>query len=112
MAVSALLQQYSTLFQPSGKPVLDLACGAGRNGLYLHQQQIPTIFADQNQTALTSIAAVPGVSTEQCWQIDFEHGEQQLPASHYQGIVVFRYLGIYTVHSLMQSSNQYVPAAL
>lgn len=92
MIASPLLQQYSTLFQPSGKPVLDLACGAGRNGLYLHQQQIPTMFADQDPTALSSIAATSGVSAEQCWQVDFENGEQQLPANHYQGIVVFRYL--------------------
>ena len=92
MSVSALLQQYSSLFQSSGKPVLDLACGTGRNGLYLHQQQIPTVFADQNHTALTSIAATSDVSAEQCWQVDFENGEQQLPANHYQGIMVFRYL--------------------
>lgn len=92
MSASTLLQQYSSLFQPSGKPVLDLACGTGRNGLHLHQQQIPTIFADQNQTALISIANNPGISAEQCWHVDFEDGAQQLPANHYQGIVVFRYL--------------------
>jgi len=92
MIASALLQQYSSLFQAAGKPVLDLACGAGRNGLYLHQQQIPIIFADQNPAALTSIAATPGVSTEQCWQVDFENGQQHLQPNSYQGIVVFRYL--------------------
>jgi len=92
MTASALLQQYSTLFQAAGKPVLDLACGAGRNGLYLHQQQITTIFADKNPTALTSIAAAPGVRAEQCWQVDFENGQQQLQPNRYQGILVFRYL--------------------
>jgi len=92
MIASALLQQYSSLFQAAGKPVLDLACGAGRNGLYLHQQQIPIIFADQNPAALTSIAATPGVSTEQCWQVDFENGQQHLQPNSYQGIMVFRYL--------------------
>ncbi|MDX2322143.1 MAG: tellurite resistance protein [Moritella sp.] len=92
MAASALLQQYSRLFQTSGKPVLDLACGAGRNGLYLQQQQIPTIFADQKPTVLTSLAAMPGISAEQCWQVDFENGQQQLQPNSYQGIVVFRYL--------------------
>jgi tellurite methyltransferase len=92
MSVSALLQQYSRLFQPSGKPVLDLACGIGHNGLYLQQQQIPTIFADQNPTALASIATMQNISTAQCWQVDFENGQQQLQPNSYQGIVVFRYL--------------------
>ena len=92
MTASVLLQQYSQLFQHPGKPVLDLACGAGHNGLYLQQQQIPTVFADQNQAALASIAATPGISAEQCWQVDFENGQQQLQANSYQGIVVFRYL--------------------
>lgn len=92
MSASTLLQQYGSLFQPSGKPVLDLACGNGRNGLYLHQQQIPTIFADQNQAALIGIANAPGVTAEQCWHVDLENGQQQLQANSYQGIVVFRYL--------------------
>lgn len=92
MTVSALVQQYRGLFQPTGKPVLDLACGSGRNGLYLHQQQIPMIFADQNLTALTSIAATPAINDAQCWQVDFENGQQQLQANSYQGILIFRYL--------------------
>lgn len=92
MTASVLLQQYSQLFQRSGKPVLDLACGTGRNGLYLQQQQIPTVFADQNQAVLTSIAATPGISAEQCWHVDFENGQQQLQPNSYQGIMVFRYL--------------------
>ena len=112
MTASVLLQQYSSLFQSTGKPVLDLACGAGRNGLYLQQQQIPTVFADNNLAALTSIAATPGISAEQCWQVDFENGQQQLQANSYQGIVVLWYFAIYIAHSLTISSKRYALVVL
>ena len=92
MSASPLLQQYSALFKSSGKPVLDLACGTGRNGLYLHQKQVPTIFADHNAAALSSIVARPTIHSEQCWQVDFENGQQQLKPNSYQGMLVFRYL--------------------
>ncbi|PCH61879.1 MAG: hypothetical protein COC19_03885 [SAR86 cluster bacterium] len=37
------------------KGVLDLACGRGRNGLYLLRQDIPVTFVDVDTQALTSI---------------------------------------------------------
>ncbi|QFI39362.1 tellurite resistance protein [Moritella marina ATCC 15381] len=103
MTAAVLLQQYGKLFQRTGKPVLDLACGTGRNGLYLQQQQIPTIFADKNQTALTSIAAVPSTDAKNCWQVDFEDGQQQLQPNSYQGVVVFRYLHRPLINDIKQA---------
>lgn len=93
MSASPLLKQYHQLFRAHDKPVLDLACGQGQNGLYLHQQGIPTQFADRNGEALASIQANNNeISTSQCWQVDLETGKQHLPVDNYQGIIVFRYL--------------------
>ncbi len=80
MPVSKLLQQHTSLFNVTGKPVLDLACGSGRNGLHLLAQGIPVIFADKNSQALAGIAANQlnklQVKPPQCWQVDFETSEQ------------------------------------
>lgn len=96
MPVSKLLQQHTSLFNVNGKPVLDLACGSGRNGLHLLAQGVPVIFADKNGQALAGIAANQlnklQVTPPQCWQVDFETGEQQLVPDSYQAIIVFRYL--------------------
>ena len=89
---SELVQAYSHLLQTHGKPVLDLACGAGRNGLYLLERGIPTLFADNNPQALTGLTHNPLVQAQHCWQVDLENGEQQLQPDSYQAIMVFRYL--------------------
>ncbi|MFT5881345.1 MAG: tellurite methyltransferase [Moritella sp.] len=96
MPASTLLKQHMSLFTKIGKPVLDLACGSGRNGLHLQEQGFPVIFADKNSQALAGITADSQtreqIKPTQCWQVDFESGEQQLLPNSYQAIMVFRYL--------------------
>ncbi|WP_028862139.1 tellurite resistance protein [Psychromonas aquimarina] len=92
MSASALLKQHLSLLKQSGKPVLDLACGSGRNGLYLLEHNIPTIFADKNRQALETIAALPLTPAPHCRVVDFETDQQHLQADSYQAVIVFRYL--------------------
>lgn len=92
MLYSPLLSDYQTRFTITGKPILDLACGSGRNGLYLHQQGFPVQFADKNSEALTTLQAKHGLGHQQCICVDFETDEQHLTPQSYQAIVVFRYL--------------------
>ncbi len=96
MLHSPLLEQasseFKTLFKTQGKPILDLACGNGRNGLYLHNQHLPVTFADKNSMALDLLQTERGLRKDQCWKVDFETGEQILAPNSLQAIVVFRYL--------------------
>ena len=49
----ALIERFSSPIH-----VLDLACGMGRNGLYLAKHNFPVTFVDKNQSALDSIDEV------------------------------------------------------
>ena len=76
-------------------PVLDLACGTGRNGLVLAQQGIPVVFADRSSTALEVVKQhlvrdnLPG----RIWQVDLESpGTNPLSGQNFSAIIVFRYL--------------------
>jgi len=56
---SLLIEKYlldlQRVSQELQAPVLDLACGRGRNGLYLLQHDIPVTFADINNEALEHV---------------------------------------------------------
>ncbi len=76
-------------------PVLDLACGSGRNGLMLAELGIPVVFADKSSNALKTIEryltenGLPG----RTWEVDLEQaGVNPLPNDGYGAIIVFRYL--------------------
>ena len=73
--------------------VLDLACGSGRNGLYLARKGIPVVFADQDEEKLARIDQI--ICEEQLdaktWHVDLETG-QPLAGKKFGAIVVFRYL--------------------
>jgi len=85
-------------------PVLDLACGSGRNGLYLLEQNLPVVFADIKESALEQVKSTinchhcEGKSSAGFWQVDFEqdHFEQEkvkpLAGKSFSAIIVFRYL--------------------
>jgi SAM-dependent methyltransferase len=86
----ALIETFSTPVS-----VLDLACGAGRNGLYLAGHNIPVTFVDNNQNCLDRI--------EQTLAADGLRGDTRLvdlesttskPLAGYQANVclVFNYL--------------------
>jgi len=76
-------------------PVLDLACGTGRNGLMLAEHGIPVVFADRSASALKTIEQrltednLPG----RIWQIDLEQPEATpFSNNQFSAIIGFRYL--------------------
>ncbi|ABC27113.1 SAM-dependent methyltransferase [Hahella chejuensis KCTC 2396] len=75
-------------------PVLDLACGHGRNGLWLARRGRDVVFADRDAEALDGIAEVlsqeglPG----RIWCIDLETRLPDLDDDSFSAILVFRYL--------------------
>ena len=92
MSHSNLLIDFEHLFNRQGQPILDLACGKGRNGLYLHNQGFPVHFADKNSALLDEIQTQYKIKQQACLNIDLETGERVLIADSYQAILVFRYL--------------------
>jgi tellurite methyltransferase len=77
------------------RPVLDLACGAGRSGLLLAQRDIPVVFADRSATALDGIKQhlsenrLPG----RTWQVNLElAGINPFLGQVFSAVVCFRYL--------------------
>lgn len=81
--------------------VLDLACGSGRNGLFLVSHNVPVIFADNNEAHLQSIrsaldSAEFSARNGECWSIDFEaeveEGRNPLRGKTFDAVIVFNYL--------------------
>lgn len=99
---SPLLPGYLTQITAAAKggAVLDLACGSGRNGLYLLENDISVVFADNNPAALAQVQAKLATHRYRdrerlasFWPVDFE----QCQASpfydrKFAGIIVYRYL--------------------
>ena len=75
-------------------PVLDLACGNGRNGMYLVNENIPVVFADRDQDRLDELAeALSGSTLADVWTVDFEApGQSPLADEAFSAILAFRYL--------------------
>jgi tellurite methyltransferase len=75
-------------------PVLDLACGSGRNGMYLLKQGQQVVFADRRQAVLDGIAQeLKGNKLATFWTVDLEHPDSDpLAGQSFAAIVVFRYL--------------------
>jgi SAM-dependent methyltransferase len=97
---SPLLSEYLPLLQAAAHqaPVLDLACGRGRNGLYLLDNGCRVTFADRDNDALFEVAqqvasrALQQKSLARLWQQDFEQGNKPLAKECYGAVIVFRYL--------------------
>jgi len=98
---SPLLNQYLIELQSlkNELPILDLACGSGRNGLFCLEQQLPVTFADINQQALNELkqtitheASTFDATKAAFWQVDFEQGTASLIENNYGAVMVFRYL--------------------
>ena len=100
MTHSLLLEKYLPLLRKTNQqfPVLDLACGSGRNGSFLVNNNIPTTFADISDVALATVKSnfVNDKRKEHLakyWQVDFEqHPHQLLNREAYSGVLVFNYL--------------------
>ena len=108
MQHSPLIEKYLTTLQrlvvDKKSSVLDLACGSGRNGLYLVENDIPMTFADVNGEALEQIKS--SLKDEnghkqklaQYWQVDFEQvnfeqvNKAPLQDKSFAAVMVFRYL--------------------
>ncbi|NQY87371.1 MAG: methyltransferase domain-containing protein [Colwellia sp.] len=95
--VSQYLKQLKILTSTTATPVLDLACGSGRNGLYLVENGIPVTFADVNSAAIAQVQqhayVVNNIKQADFWLIDFEQeGETPLAGKSFAAIMVFRYL--------------------
>ena len=97
MAESPLLQTYLEQLREASaeSPVLDLACGSGRNALWLASQEVPVVCADIRQNALDEIALAASnyLTWLTPWQVDLEApGSQPLAGKHFGAVLVFRYL--------------------
>ncbi len=103
MSHSPLLDKHLThlqhLYATRQSSVLDLACGNGRNGLFLVEHNIATTFADIKDEALDQITqSLSNLETRKqqlahCWQIDFEQDNTTpLQGKSFAAIMVFRYL--------------------
>ena len=113
MQHSLLLNKYLLSLQAlkggEKAPVLDLACGNGRNGLYLIENNIHVTFADVNSKVLEQVnQSIKKLATDKqklahCWQVDFEQSNAAsldtvstsitpLKNKLFSAIIVFRYL--------------------
>lgn len=92
-----LLVDHLSLFlvKPMPGPVLDLACGDGRNGIFLAREQLEVICCDRSLRALEQakkLATECGANIE-VRQVDLEReGVNPLAEDYYGAILVFRYL--------------------
>ncbi len=94
---SPLLAQYLETLRAvaAGEPVLDLACGRGRNGLYLQAQGLPVVFADRDPQALAEVAQQLDkcAGSAELWHVDLEQDAgNPLAGRSFGAILVFRYL--------------------
>lgn len=103
MQHSALLEKYLqpilALTAQEQRPVLDLACGHGRNGLFLIENDINVTFADVNIECLKGVEQslnqydLAKRKLANCWNIDFEKpNTAPLTDKFFSAIMVFRYL--------------------
>jgi tellurite methyltransferase len=92
-----LLAQYWPLFQESAQlgPVIDLACGLGRNGLFLATRGIPVILIDRSADRLEDarqLARNAGVEADMRPMDLEQENADPLEGLAAGGILVFRYL--------------------
>jgi len=76
-------------------PVLDLACGTGRNGLLLAEQGLSVVFADKSDTALSVVERrlVEAGLQGRIWQVDLERpGVNPFSGQTFSAVVGFCYL--------------------
>ena len=94
MTESLLLHDYFDAIRQASTlaPVLDLACGSGRNALWLARHGGPVVAADINPAALEALQAdAPGCLAT--WEIDLEAPDSApLAGSRFGAVLVFRYL--------------------
>ena len=96
--VSHLLTKYLPLLHSFDreKEVLDLACGNGRNGLFLLENNFNVTFVDKNEKALAQISCAVKRNRNQLHrrlQVDLEGAENSLfEPERFGAVLVFNYL--------------------
>lgn len=85
---SPWVTQHASLIAAGGK-VLDLACGSGRNTIWLAAQGFRVDALDRNREALT---AIPTLHNIRQIAADIENGTWPDDVDQYDGIIVTRYL--------------------
>jgi tellurite methyltransferase len=94
---SMLLVQWRCLLDPGRipGPVLDVACGDGRNGVYAARRGVEVICCDRSRPALRQArqaARRAGVKVR-LWWTDLEAGSRTpFPKNAFGAVLVFRYL--------------------
>jgi SAM-dependent methyltransferase len=77
------------------QPVLDLACGKGRNGLVLAQHGIPVVFADRSAASLEVVKQYLeeyGLAGR-VWKVDLEQpGINPFSGQTFNAVIGFNYL--------------------
>ncbi|MBI4805259.1 MAG: class I SAM-dependent methyltransferase [Desulfovibrio sp.] len=92
---SGLLVRWSgALLQAAGLgPVLDVACGDGRNGLYLAGLGARVVLVDKSSLALESVAEAGHPENVRFMRLDLETPEPPVfEAQAFGAVMVFRYL--------------------
>ncbi len=96
MQASNLVKQTLPAIREAGLTgqVLDLACGSGRNGLYLVTQGQRVVFADRQQDRLDQLSNdLQTNALADYWCVDFEEpAKDPLERLSFSAILVFRYL--------------------
>jgi tellurite methyltransferase len=92
-----LLVKYWPLLAQAARngPVLDLACGAGRNLVFLACKGLQVVGCDRSEQALREAQRLASLFQVEItlWRVDLEEGRSNsLPEEGYGGIIVFRYL--------------------
>lgn len=111
---SSLIEQYlSDLKDCCGKEtIIDVACGEGRNGLFLANRGLPVTFADRSHASLeTVVSALSSTqTTSQTWQVDLEQTDKNpFEDNVFAAALIFRYLHRPLIPLLM---NAIVPGGL
>ena len=105
---ASLLTEYWPLFQQASRfgPIVDLACGQGRNGLFLAAKGIPVILIDRSSERLDEarhLARQAGLAVD-IRQLDLEKaGTDPMEGLAAGGIMVFRYLHRPLIPSIRRS---------
>ncbi len=94
---AGILKDYLHLFtsETLPGPILDLACGSGRNGLFLAAQGLEVNFWDKDPSGLKKIKNIAEAKNLRVHtrEVDLESGsENPLPRNHFGAVLVFRYL--------------------
>lgn len=95
--------QHAVHIKPNGR-VLDLACGAGRNAIWLANQGFQVLAVDRDAEALANIPSHPNIRRQ---QLDLEQADWPLCSPTFDGIVVCRYLYRPHIANLLNHLNEH-----